>query len=98
MKNTLRENKRYAIMTILPSEIDSLMDFFKENNMKIDYPALFEKAKKENKPLYRIAITHGRVGGILSTIVCLHDININKAIQPFSNVDEFKEYLKSEDK
>lgn len=98
MKNTLPENKRYAIMTILPEEIDWLMAFSKENNMKIDYPNLFEKAKKRNEPLYRIAITHDRLGGILSTIVCLHEININKAIQAFSNVTEFKEYLKSEQK
>lgn len=94
---SLFNGKRYVILVIKPHEIDYLLNFAKEHNLEILYPDMFEQAKKEKKTLYKIAIDDKSFGGIVSNIVCWHEITLKKDFGVFRYVKDLKTYLKKID-
>ena len=65
--------------------------------LEILYPDMFEQVKKEGKTLYKIAIDDKSFGGIVSNIVCWHEITLKKNFGVFHYVKDLKTYLKKID-
>ena len=92
-KNMFNGNK-CVILSIKPKEIDWLLKVVAKNNLRIDYLELFDDAKKNNKELHRIYIDDESFGGIVSTIICYHEITINKNMKTFDDVNDLNRFVK----